>query len=117
MQLRARAELISGGISPRYRGAPHQTDTWLCARDAIAFCFSLSAFLQKPSSQTVPFLSKVILRVMLWIYVDYFVQLLAVSTAENNLSVYFSVCSVHKIWTICSYKNEQIDVEVFDLLS
>lgn len=54
---------------------------------------------------------------MLRIYVDYFMQLLAVSTARDDLSVYVSICSVRKTWTICSYKNEQIDLEAFDLLS
>lgn len=65
----------------------------------------------------MPFLSKMILRVMLWIYADYFMQLLAVSTAKDDLSVYVSICSVRKTWTICSYKNEQIDLEAFDLHS
>lgn len=44
-------------------------------------------------------------------------QLLAVSIAKDDLSVYVSICSVHKTWTICSYKNEQIDLEALDLLS
>lgn len=50
---------------------------------------------------------------MLWIYADYFIPLLAVSAGF----VYVSVCSVRKTWTICSCKNTQIDLEVFDLLS
>lgn len=54
---------------------------------------------------------------MLRIYADYFMQLLAMSTAKDDFLVYGSICSVHKTWTICSYKNEQIDLEAFDLLS
>lgn len=59
----------------------------------------------------MPFLSEMILWEMLWIYADYFIPLLAVSTGF----VYVSVCRVHKTWT--TWKDTQIDLKAFDLLS
>lgn len=98
MHWRIRAELIISGGTPSCLGKPHQEDAWLHAGDVFIFLFSPSAFLQKPESQNIPFLSEMILLEMLWIYADYFIPLLAVSAGSG----YVSVCTVHKTWTICS---------------
>lgn len=55
-------------------------------------------------------------RVMLCIYVDYFMQLLAVSTAKDGLSVCVSI-AVFRNLDHPQLQNEQIDLEVLDLLS
>lgn len=63
----------------------------------------------------MPFLSETVLRVMLWVYADYFMQLLAVSTARDDLSVRVPI-AVFRNLDHLQLQNE-ISLEVFDLLS